>query len=261
LHAASKLAIALAVAVAAVDSVAAGQARPAAPPAATVTEAFLNDLQRAVEGRDRKAVASMVQYPISVLMSGLQVPIRDAATMVKTYDAVFTPDLENVIAQSAVARPGQRAPAYPVRTTPDGMLIGGGFVWIQRVGNAFKISRIVVPPAASVRTLRHEPTRVSFPNGATSQLSGLLARQDEAQTYLLHGQKGQSLQVSITGFGGHDAVVRVYDDRKNPVDGRARSERMWVGQLPATADYRIDVTRTAPDANPSLIYVLSVTLR
>jgi hypothetical protein len=62
---------------------------------------------------------------------------------------------------------------------------------------------------------------VSFPNGATAQLSGLLARRDEAQTYLRHGQKGQSLQVSITGFRGHDAVVRVTDDRKNPVDGRA----------------------------------------
>ena len=224
-------------------------------------EVFLSDLQRAVEGRDRKTVASMIQYPITVLISGLQVPIRDAATMVKTYDAVFTPDLENVIAQSGVQRAGQPAPAYPVRTTPDGMAIGGGFVWIQRVGNALKISRITVPPAASVRTLRHEPIRVSFPNGATAQLSGLLARQDEVQTYLLGGQKGQSLQVSITGFRGHDAVVRVYDDRKNPVDGRARGDRMWDGQLPATADYRIEVMRTAPDANPSLIYVLSVTLR
>jgi hypothetical protein len=55
--------------------------------------------------------------------------------------------------------------------------------------------------------------------------------------------------------------VRVTDDRKNPVDGRARSDRMWIGRLPATADYRIDVMRTAKDAGSSLVYVLSVTLR
>jgi hypothetical protein len=36
---------------------------------------------------------------------------------------------------------------------------------------------------------------------------------------------------------------------------------MWAGQLSATADYRIDVIRTAKDGDPSLIYVLSVTLR
>jgi hypothetical protein len=258
----SSLAIALASAVlAVVDSSAAAQAQPAAPQAASRADVFLGDLQRAVEGRDRRAVASMVQYPINVLVSGLQVPIRDTATMVKTYDAVFTPDLENMIAQSGVPRTGQPAPAYPIRTTPDGMVLGGGFVWIQRVGSGFKIFRITVPPTASVRALRHEPTRVTFPNGVTAQLSGLLVRRDEVQTYLLRAQQGQSLQVSITGFRGRDAVVRVFDDQKRPVDGRARGDRSWAAQLPATADYRIDVVRTAPDADPSLIYVLSVTLR
>lgn len=175
----SSLAIALASAIlAVVDSSAAGQAQPAAPQAAARVDVFLGALQRAVEGRDRRAVASMVQYPINVLVSGLQVPIRDAATMVKTYDAVFTPDLENMIAQSGVPRTGQPAPPYPIRTTPDGMVLGG-FVWIQRVGSGFKIVRITVPPTASVRALRHEPTRVTFPNGVTAQLSGLLVRRDE----------------------------------------------------------------------------------
>jgi GntR family transcriptional regulator/MocR family aminotransferase len=46
--------------------------------------------------------------------------------------AVFTPDLENVIAQSGVARKGQPAPAYPIRTTPDGMAIGGGVMPLAR---------------------------------------------------------------------------------------------------------------------------------
>jgi hypothetical protein len=179
---------------------AAGQTRAATSPPAPRVEAFLSDLQRAVEGRDRKTVASMAQYPITVLISGLQIPIRDAETMIKTHDVVFTPDLEYVIAQSGVTRTGQPAPAYSVRTTADGMTIGGGFLWIQRVGGALKISRISVPPAASVRALRHEPTRVSFPNGAMAELSGLLARRDETQTYLLRGQKGQSLKLASPGF-------------------------------------------------------------
>jgi hypothetical protein len=232
-------------------------------PASSITglETFLGRLQSSIEGRDRRAVAAMVEYPITVLVSGLQVPIRDAATMVKTYDAVFTPDMENLIAQSGVPRSGQPPPAYAVKTTSDGMTIGG-FLWIQRVGSSFKITRITVPPASSIRTVRHDLTRVSFPNGITSQLSGILARRDEVRSYLVRGQQGQALQVTITGFRGRDAVLRVLDAQKHVVVASTRSnDRLWSGALPATADYRIDVVRTAADTDPSLLYVLSVTLR
>ena len=235
--------------------------RPAPAPAGARVELFLAGLQHAIEGHDRRAVAAMVQYPITVLVGGFQVPILDPATMLKTYDAVFTPDLENLIAQSGVPHAGRPAPAYPVKPVPDGMTLGG-FLWIQRVGSGFKIARITVPPASSVRALRHQPARVSFPNGATAQLSGLLARRDEVQSYLVRAEKGQSLRVSITGFRGQDAVLRVMDERSRPVDGPARAgDRMWVGQVPGAGDYRIDVVRTAPDAAPELLYVLSVTLR
>jgi len=108
----------------------AGPPSQAPSPAPTARAAFLDTLQRAVAADDRRAVATLVQYPITVLVSGFQVPIPDAASFVRTYDAVFTPDLRAMVAQSGMARRGQPPPKYPAQVVDNGMTIGAGFLWI-----------------------------------------------------------------------------------------------------------------------------------
>jgi hypothetical protein len=249
-------------AVVALGTFGAGQATPVSPPRASAPQAFLSQLQRAVAADDRRAVAALVQYPVTVLVSGLQVPISDAAAFVKIYDVVFTPDLQELVAQTSVARRGQPPSKYAAQVVENGMTIGAGAVWVQQVGASYKIGRIVVPPAGTVRKPRAAATRVTFPNGITSQLSGMLSRRNEAESYLVKAQQGQSLRVSITGFRGSDAALRVFDAGNRPIPSSGPGgPRVWNGPIPATGDYRIEVVRSAPDSDPALLFVLSVTLR
>jgi len=251
--------------VAAGGSAVSGQARSTGPPAAgdRLVEAFLDELQRAVGRHDRRAVAAMIQYPLTAFAGGFPVPVRDPAALIELYDAFFTPELETVIALTGVARGGQQAPPYPIQTMPGGMMIGAGLLWAHRVGTGFKITRISLPSSLAGGRGRPEPRRVLFRAGQRSaQFSGALTPY-QIQSYVIRAMKGQLLQVSIVGFRGRDALVRVFDQRSgDPVDVRAHDgARTWAGQVPASGDYRIDVVRVATDANAALVYKLVVTLQ
>ena len=240
----------------------AGQATSPAPAKPDRRHAFLSELQRAVSADDRRTVASLVHYPLTVLVGGFQVPLADATALLKSYDAVFTPDLQAVVAESGLARQGAPPPKYPARIVEDGMTIGAGYLWIQQFGNSYRIARVIVPTAGTIRPARRAATRVSFPNGLTSQLSGMLERRDETQTYLVKAQQGQSLRVSITGFRGTDATLKVSDAKGAPLPGvTAPAARIWTGTVSENGDYRIEVVRSAPDTEPALLFVISVTLR
>jgi len=130
------------------------------------------------------------------------------------------------------------------------------------MGTAYKINRIVVPPAGSVPRPPVPATRVTFPTGSTSRLSGTLSRRNEVDSYLVKAAKGQSLRVAITGFRGSDAVLKVFDaaNRQLSTPGPG-GPRVWSGTVPATGDYRIDVVRSAPDTDPALLFVMTVTVR
>jgi hypothetical protein len=65
--------------------------------AQTSADGLLNQLQRAIGRNDRQAVAALIQYPIIVTTAGVRISIRDAASLVESYDAVFTPELEAAI--------------------------------------------------------------------------------------------------------------------------------------------------------------------
>src|SRR5207245_6453899 len=93
----------------------------AAAPADRLAESFLGELQRAVDHRERRAVAGMIRYPITVLVSGSQIPVRDAATLVTSYDLFFTPEMRCLIVQSGVPRGSEAPPANPVKVMSDGI--------------------------------------------------------------------------------------------------------------------------------------------
>src|SRR5687768_1810515 len=65
-------------------------------------EPFLRELQRAVAADNRQAVAALVEYPITVFIGGVRVPMRDAAALTEHYDQIFTPELKRIIAGTGV---------------------------------------------------------------------------------------------------------------------------------------------------------------
>jgi hypothetical protein len=227
---------------------------------------FLGELQRAVDHRDRRAVAGMIRYPITILVSGWQVPVRDAATLVTSYDSFFTPEMRCLIVQSGVPRSNEPAPLNPVKVMSDGISIGDGRIWAQRTGTTFQITRLIVPPSAPMRFVAQAPRRVIFSGSASAQrpaqFTGVLAG-DAVESFLVSARKGQLLQASINGFRGSDVTVRVFDQKTGkPVEARTPDGvRTWRGVIPADAAYRIDVVRLAPYCDPPLQYLLGVTLR
>jgi hypothetical protein len=231
-----------------------------------LVESFLGQLQRAVDHRDRRAVAGMIRYPITVLVSGWQVPVRDAAALSMSYDLFFTPEMRCLIVQSGVPRGNEPPPLNPVKVMSDGISIGDGRIWAQRSGTTFQITRLIIPPSAPMRFVAQAPRRVVLSGSASThrpaQFSGVLAG-DAVESFLVSARKGQLLQASINGFRGSDATVRVFDQKSgNPIEARTPDgARTWRGVIPASADYRIDVVRLAPYCDPPLQYLLAVTLR
>jgi len=241
-------------------------ARQAPASADRLAASFLGELQRAVDHRDRRAVAGMIRYPITILVSGWQVPVRDSATLAMSYDSFFTPEMRCLIVQSGLPRSNEPPPLNPVKVMSDGISIGDGRIWAQRSGTTFQITRLIVPPSAPMRFVAQAPRRVIFSESASTQrpaqFSGVLAG-DAVESFLVSARKGQLLQASINGFRGADATLRVFDQKTGgAVEARtANGVRTWRGVLPASADYRIDVVRLAPYCDPPLQYLLAVTLR
>jgi hypothetical protein len=238
-------------------------ARSSAPNGSQLAETFLRDLQDAVGRRDHRAVAAMVQYPAKVKVKGLLVPVPDVAGFLKLYDAVFTPELEDLLARSGVTRAGNPRPKYPVIITRDGLMLGTSVVAARRIRDSFKIVRIIVPPSSPNRALRRPPIRVEFLSDRPAALfSGLLEQRDEVQPYLLHAAKGRVIQATIDRFRGRDVAVRVVDQNGKPLVARSRDwARTWTGIAPEDADYLVEVERLAPTEAGTLSFTLAIAAR
>jgi hypothetical protein len=241
-------------------------------------EPFLRELQRAVAADNRKAVAALVEYPITVFIGGVRVPMRDAAALTEHYDQIFTAELKRIIAGAVVPGRGRPGPAYAIDATPDGFSIAA-VISIRRTPAAPRITQITVPrlvpgtasagspvaPAASrsIRSRPAEPRRLVFRAGQRStQFSGTLGP-EETDSYVVWAPKGQLIEVRIDGVRGRDIVARLLDQKgETPIDGRTGAGvRTWTGRVPASADYRIDVQRVTPTGDAALPYRLVVTLR
>jgi hypothetical protein len=204
---------------------------------------FVVDLQRAVARGDRQAVAEMVQYPITVTISGVRVSLRDPSGLVDAFDSVFTAELKNAIREGSAIREG---------------LIG-----VTRVNGVPKITQIAAigrmregarsrPSAA-----RPVPRRVTFVQGV-GQLSGTLGP-GESESFAVFTEKNALLTIRIDGVRGREVVLRVFDARTGkPPDARAATAaRAWTGRVPVSADYRIEVINPA-DHGTGIPYVLFV---
>jgi hypothetical protein len=152
--------------------------------------AFLRELESRVARDDRRAVAMLVQFPLTVFAAGVRIPIRDAAALHQNYDVVFSPALKSLIAQAAAPGRGTSRAGASVVVAPDFASIGVDAVRIERVGDGLKITRITVPLAApsgggegrSPRGGERQPERLLVDFGRSSA-PALLARESETCTW------------------------------------------------------------------------------
>lgn len=214
--------------------------------AATSAEALMGELQRAVARDDRQAVAALVRYPITISVAGMRIPIRDGAALVQSYDAVFTPEIKAAIR--------------------DGSAIRNKLIQVSAVNGDFKITNLASltrPGTTAGRAAPVAPRRLTF--GTPQQLAqatGTLAP-GGADAFVAFVEKGKLLEARIDRVRDQDVILRVVDAKTGqPVDDKAAAGgRSWIGRVPESADYRINVSPGPQATSPSLAYLLVVRKR
>jgi hypothetical protein len=239
----------------------------ATPPASRARAAeFLERLQLAVDSADRRAVSAMVGYPLTVLASGFNIPVKDTATFIRMYDSVLTPELRCALVGSEIPTGSMPPPRRAAIITPDGLSIGDGAVWAPFKDGRYLIARIRVPPPAPSVEGRKAIERVTFaePKGERSAtFAGWLVRRN-VDTYVVAMRKGETIQARIDGFRGHDATLRVSSGAAGtprpapppPDIGRSAS-----ATASADAEYLVQVAHLARYCDPPQRYKLSVIVR
>ena len=95
---------------------------------------FLAALKKAVAADDRNKVASMFLYPIVIDIRNRGVLFRTPASLIASYDLIFTPHLKKVIAE---------AQADALFRNYKGVMINDGEVWFEKInGRGCKIITI-----------------------------------------------------------------------------------------------------------------------
>ena len=224
-------------------------AQDAGPSREGAIAAFKRALIEAMARNDRNAVARMVKYPATALIGGFNVPLLDRATVLQTYQIVFTPELRCLVEKSGVM------------TDVSGGMLAAGRVRVLQDGNAFKIARINVPPADGSAPPPSKTIQAYFRKGQ-AQFAGRLYG-DGLDAYLVAGRKGAHLEARIERFQGRGAMVRVIDTLTGQSLERpgAQAPRTWAGRFTEPGSYRVEVVRLAPYCDPPFTYLLTLTLR
>jgi hypothetical protein len=255
------------VALAVTAAVAAGQPSPVIPQGNRARAGeFLEQLKRAVDSADRRAVAGMITYPLTVFASGFTIPVKDAVNFTRMYDSVFTPELRCAVVASALPSDGDQSTRRSVTITPDALSLVDGAIWAPFNEGRYRITRIrVLPPAPSVEG-RKGVERVTFdpPKGERSAThAGWLVRQN-VDAYVVTVRNGETIQARIEGFRGHDASLRI--SPRSPGAARPSPPIQDVGRssaATATADseYLVEIAHLARYCDPPQRYKLTLTIR
>ncbi|WP_394893309.1 hypothetical protein ACG873_17155 [Mesorhizobium sp. AaZ16] len=89
-----------------------------------VYHAFFTDLKKAVSAGDRKAVAAMVDYPITVSIGGKDVKIKSGKDFVAHYDHIFSEKIVMAVEKQTYAA---------LFANDQGIMIGDGEIWIDGI--------------------------------------------------------------------------------------------------------------------------------
>jgi len=239
---------------------------PAAPPATPGRAAdFLDRLKQAVDSADRRAVSTMVAYPLTVLASGFNIPVKDAAAFIRMYDSLITPELHCAVMASELSTGNTSASRRAAIITPDGLSLVDGAVWAPLKEGRYRIARIrVLPPVPSVAG-RNAVERITFtePKGERSaSVTGWLVRHN-VDVFVVGIRKGEMVQARIDGFRGHDATLRL--SPQSSTAGRATPlpdiGRTTSARAAGDGEYRIEVAHLASYCDPPQRYKLTVAVR
>ena len=191
---------------------------------------LLAALQAACDRNDRTAIAATVQYPIRVIVGGWIIPVVDRATFIRSFDAFFTDEIKDLIAEATTHRTVKPAEVIS---------LGNGALRAMRVNGRFRIIGIAPPaPSRKVRGARRATTVVSFRTGESSAaFTGTLAA-GEHERYVVRASRNELLDVRVDRVRGRDIVARVFDaTTKTALDARGQEGvRVWTGRIPATGD-------------------------
>lgn len=225
--------------------------------------AFVARLRDGLRAGNRRAVAQMFRYPLRVNAPlPYPVPLDSAASTLQMFDLLFTPEMRCAIESAQLPQPGRPQPKYPLLVNGGALTLGGGLIIAERTSGLFRITRlsIVGSPGGGKPGVpgRHEHLNLKF-HGATQQAGNLSGDEFDRYTVALTG--GTLLQGRLERFRGLDAVIRVTDLKGVPVDPKADGKRVWAARVPATGDYRVDIVRKAAFCDPSLTYLLTLTVK
>lgn len=244
------------------------QSQALAPSGASRARAseFLEQLRHAVDSADRRAVSGLVAYPLTVLASGFNIPVKDAPNFVRMYESLFTPELRCAVVALEMPSTGSAQTRRSVTITPDGLSMVDGAIWAPFKDGRYRIARIrVLPPAPSVEGRKGiEHVTFAQPKGERSAVyAGWLVRQN-VDAYLVAARRGETIQARIDGFRGHDASLRV--STSSPGAARPTSPLPDIGRsasavASADAEYLIEVAHLARYCDPPQRYKLILTIR
>lgn len=113
-------------------------------------KAFLGALQKAVASDDRRKVASIIRYPIYAWARDRDIRFKTPASLVASYELVFTAALKKTIAE---------ARTECLFTNWKGVMIHDGEIWINALPRVLKIIRINRPVGGQQQV---KPARSAF---------------------------------------------------------------------------------------------------
>jgi hypothetical protein len=89
-----------------------------------VYHTFFVGLKKAVSADDKKAVAAMVDYPITVSIGGKDVKIKSGKDFVSHYDHIFSDKIVTAVEKQTYAA---------LFANDQGIMIGDGEIWIDGI--------------------------------------------------------------------------------------------------------------------------------
>lgn len=89
------------------------------------SRAFLGRLNKAVQERDKKQVASMLRYPTDVHIADKTFPIRNPEEFVRNYERIVNGSVKAAILDEKSSR--------CLFSSPEGFMVGDGEVWFKEV--------------------------------------------------------------------------------------------------------------------------------
>src|SRR5215510_11649945 len=186
------------------------------PVRAADAETFRLKLLDAFARGDRRAVASMVRYRLTVDAGGLTVPVASPASLLQLWDVVFPPEVRCMIEQSAIPRQGQPAPKYAISVDASGAFFGDGRMRVDRGADGLKITRLVLPPGYG-SGLAGKPRKVFFRWGKGQvTYSGRLSA-DNVDVYLVEARAGDLLGADLERVRTERASLRVVQQDGNRI--------------------------------------------